>query len=237
MTASHSQPYFEFVESTQQFPIHKIFLRDTYQLWYHRGLPGISENIRGTAEYLRKEIEKINPKKVVAIGNSMGGYAALLFGYLLNTTLVLAFSPKSFITPWKRFLYVDLWLKAAITRGEFKIIRQSLRLLGEHQADRQYFDLRSALNAPNHVTQYHIFYNCNSRIDRLNATRILDKPGVFPHCFQYRSKHNLVKELRQNGELAHIFTAALVDSNQPVPQSAQGAGVAGSRSAGSPNSI
>lgn len=68
------------------------FYADLDQYCYHKGIRGISNNIEGTIKYLR---EKINNqyKKVIFMGLSGGGYAAILFGSILNINHVVAFFP------------------------------------------------------------------------------------------------------------------------------------------------
>lgn len=69
------------------------FYMDTKLNLYHQGIAGISNTIDETVAYLKTEIAKY--KKVVFIGVSSGGYAAILFGSLLNVTSVLAFIPQT----------------------------------------------------------------------------------------------------------------------------------------------
>jgi len=60
---------------------------------YHRGIAGISKTVDETVEYLKTEIDGY--KRVVFIGVSAGGYAAILFGSLLNIASVVAFIPQT----------------------------------------------------------------------------------------------------------------------------------------------
>lgn len=69
------------------------FYIDLHGQWYNKGLLGITTTIDETVEYLRTEIKDY--KKVYFIGNSCGGYAAILFGSLLNITAVIAFAPQT----------------------------------------------------------------------------------------------------------------------------------------------
>jgi hypothetical protein len=71
----------------------KYFYIDKKQTWYHKGMEGISKNIPETVEYLREKISGYD--KVYFIGNSSGGYAALLFGSLLGVDKILAFQPQT----------------------------------------------------------------------------------------------------------------------------------------------
>jgi hypothetical protein len=89
---------FEFLQSlTKWFPnISKKFYIDLNQCWYHEGIKDITSSIEETKGYLR---EVITPyKTVVFIGTSAGGYAAILFGSLLNVTSILAFIPQTMLT-------------------------------------------------------------------------------------------------------------------------------------------
>jgi hypothetical protein len=65
---------------------------DLDQYCYHKGIRGISDNIENTVTYLR---EKINNRyiKVIFMGLSAGGYAAILFGSILNVDHIVAFYP------------------------------------------------------------------------------------------------------------------------------------------------
>jgi hypothetical protein len=71
------------------------FYIDLHGKWYNKGLQGITSSIEETVEYLRNEIKDY--KKVYFIGNSSGGYAAILFGSLLNVTAVISFVPQTII--------------------------------------------------------------------------------------------------------------------------------------------
>jgi esterase/lipase len=53
-------------------------------------------------------IIKINKyDNICFIGNSMGGYAAILFGTLLNIDNIISFAPQTFIDKFNLFLYFD----------------------------------------------------------------------------------------------------------------------------------
>lgn len=71
----------------------KYFYIDKKCNRYHNGIENISNNIDETVDYLKKIIL---PYKIVTfIGVSAGGYAAILFGSLLNITNVIAFQPPT----------------------------------------------------------------------------------------------------------------------------------------------
>ena len=69
-----------------------LFVSDRSQRWYQNGVAEIVERI-GTAT------KETGSKKLVLIGNSMGGFAALLFGSLCDADHILAFAPQTTIIP------------------------------------------------------------------------------------------------------------------------------------------
>jgi hypothetical protein len=60
---------------------------------YHQGLKGITTNVDETAKYIQDII--CSYTKVIFVGVSAGGYAAILFGSLLNVNDVIAITPQT----------------------------------------------------------------------------------------------------------------------------------------------
>jgi len=65
--------------------------------WYNGKIDNLSKNCNELLEFLKSIIQTNNFKYVVTIGSSMGGYASILFGNLLNVNLILAFVPQILI--------------------------------------------------------------------------------------------------------------------------------------------
>lgn len=83
--------FFEWYHSRITRASKHIFIRDIFKQWY---LAGINININTPEkliEFLKKETEGY---KVVTIGSSAGGYAAILYGSFINTQYTLAFNPQ-----------------------------------------------------------------------------------------------------------------------------------------------
>lgn len=94
-------PQFEFVNflEKQYNNYDRHFYLDKYSKWYHKGIDGISKNINETLLYLKEIINYF--EDVIFIGSSAGGYAAILFGSLLNVNKIIAFKPQTIIKSQK----------------------------------------------------------------------------------------------------------------------------------------
>ena len=86
---------FEFLRFiNEHFPhIDSHFYKDNTRNNYHYGIEGISTTIEETAEYFTRLKSKY--KKIIFMGASGGGYAAILFGSLVNIDKVIAFFPPT----------------------------------------------------------------------------------------------------------------------------------------------
>jgi hypothetical protein len=90
----HSYDFFNFLEKNYSH-VSRYFYADKCLSCYHKGIQYKSKNIPETVEYLKKEIRPY--KRVIFMGISSGGYAAILFGSLLGVSDVLAFIPQTLL--------------------------------------------------------------------------------------------------------------------------------------------
>ncbi|MBM4149122.1 MAG: hypothetical protein FJ224_08760 [Lentisphaerae bacterium] len=190
-------PPFEFLRMTGSAGCSRVFLRDLDQVWYHSGLRGVTADVPETVSLLDSVITESRAEDVLFAGNSMGGYAAILFGSLVSTRpRVAAFAPQTFIGPARRFFARDRrWADRARAVAACPT------------ADRRLFDLRNPIRnqpAPPHIE---IHYPVMNRLDRLHAERLRGLPGV-ALCPHRCESHMLVKELRDSGELQRILGVA-----------------------------
>ncbi len=187
-------PPFEFYNSSKIINENKIFIRDFAQSWYHVGLPGISNDIYSTANFIKGTIEKIKPKRVFFVGNSMGGYAAILFANLLAEGEVIAFAPQTFISPLLRLRHRDgRWAKQI-----FNTYKNSLFL-------RKAWNLKSLMNKTTGNQKISVFVSKDYRLDYIHAVHIKNIPGVNIYEFD-GSGHAIVKFLRDEGKLPAIMS-------------------------------
>jgi hypothetical protein len=204
-------PPFEFLNLTSEFRVKKILVRDVYQCWYHRGLPGIAETIDGVADYLRRQILEQESRHVVLCGNSMGGYAAMLFGFLLQADVVHAFSPQTFLGCIRRLSALDF-------RWQKQINRMYLHGVGRNP----YLDLRMAYRSiGNTKTQAYLHFSTSDRLDRAHAANMrgLENVSLLPYP---KGGHQLVKYLKETGRLKDLLESSLEihgRRNESVPLS------------------
>jgi len=101
-------PPFEFYQSAQILNCSRIFLRDPYQSWYQRGLPTVGNDAFAIGNYLKAMIMESGASQIYFVGNSMGGFAALLFCSMLRCGRAIAFAPQTFVSQDKRLDFGDL---------------------------------------------------------------------------------------------------------------------------------
>jgi len=73
---------------------HVLFINDRERSWY--SVPGLRDRI---AEIVRHCVAEHGIEEIWAIGNSMGGYGAILFSDRLRISQVVAFVPQILMTP------------------------------------------------------------------------------------------------------------------------------------------
>jgi pimeloyl-ACP methyl ester carboxylesterase len=202
-------PPFEFLSVTGDFPVKRMYVRDLYQAWYHRGIPRQrAKSLVGVADRLRELIAPHDVERLVTIGNSSGGYAALVFASLLGADVALAFAPQTTIDP-----------DAMADLGDRRWETHLRKLHDAGRIDPAWTDLREAL--PQHLganTRLQVYFNERLAIDRLHAERLAGIDAVRLLRFGHGSGHYLVNTLRNNGSLEHALRKALL---APTPSAQQ----------------
>jgi hypothetical protein len=192
-------PPFEFFRVLNEAePAKKLLLRDRSQSWYHRGVDGFGDDVAGVEAAIRRIVEREQPRKLVMLGASAGGYAALLFGRLLGAAEIHAFGPQTFIGPGLRLRHLDyrwgrLWL--------------SLMLSGRYQP--RYGDIyRVFKRTPSQGSRVVVHYCDSDRFDNAHAKRLGRHPDVELRRYD-EGGHFIVKHLRDTGQLKPLLQASL----------------------------
>ena len=190
-------PPFHFFETTTGLPVKRLFVRDPALIWYQRGVPGFGETLDEVAGSLKTVVAEQGAERLVTIGSSAGGYAALAFGALMEADLVLAFSPQTMLDrAWLDEVGDDRWA------GHFR----NLDAVGG--PDPRWTDLREALPRERRDrTALHVHYPRPLEEDARHAERLAGLPGVTMVAHEH-GYHNFIQGLRNRGELAGIFRDA-----------------------------
>lgn len=191
-------PVFEFFKSLDNLDCDKIYMRDFYQAWYQKGVDENISSIEEIRNYLENIIASNKYKNVCFIGNSMGGYAALLFGNLLNINRVICFAPQTFIDTDNRSEHNDTrWTE------------QLIAVYDNPAKKTEYFDIKDVLKKNQCRTQFTIFYSPQSILDKCHAERLSDIQNVELVAVN-EGGHEVVKAIRNSGELHKIIESALL---------------------------
>ena len=186
---------FEFFNLTKHIEANKIYVRDLQQVWYQRGLPGVATDIEGIAAFLADRMEEVSPSRTVLVGNSMGGFAAIVIGILLDVDRILAFAPQTFADRMHRLLYHD--------RRWPEQMREVHRTRGT-----RYLDAKPLLRRLRPSCEADIFYSRDDRLDRAHAERLSFSSNFRTHALG-EGGHSVIKHLRSSGELTRIVCDAL----------------------------
>lgn len=197
-------PNFEFAGLAAKLNTKAILLRDPKRQVYMCGIPGVGNDIAGIVTKLKALIDQSGATRVVSVGNSMGGYAAILFGILLNVDVIQSFAPRTTLLWQRRLIYKDFWKR-----------RKMLWDINfNSHEDRIYLDLRDLISTfPDYKGQIHLYYTKDQYIDRHHALRLRNCPIVNLHPYSY-PKHNVIRLIKETGELQEILHKSL------YPQSA-----------------
>lgn len=192
-------PPFEFFRILGSVaPVKKLFLRDHSQAYYHCGVRGLGDDITGVEGGIRGVINQAGASRVVMMGGSGGGYAALLFGRLLGVDEVHAFAPTTFLTAELRKRCGD---------DRFQGRWDALMSSGRYQP--QYGDLRELFRCtPDHGTRFVIHYCSTYDLDVFHAEWLAEQSGVELRGYA-EGDHRVVKRLRETGELEEILRVSL----------------------------
>ena len=103
-TEHNGMPPHEFVRTCERAgATHAIFCRDLQQAWYLRGVPNKPQGgFDAVVDELRAEIAHLRPRRVVTVGASMGGYAAIRSAVALGANACVAFAPQCLVDSTER---------------------------------------------------------------------------------------------------------------------------------------
>jgi predicted esterase YcpF (UPF0227 family) len=87
------------LEQLRDQRFNRILLRDRRNRWYLQGVPGLGDSVAQVVGRLRLLVAAIAPSAIWCIGESMGGYAAIIHGILLQAERIVSFGALSTFSP------------------------------------------------------------------------------------------------------------------------------------------
>jgi pimeloyl-ACP methyl ester carboxylesterase len=199
----HSLAPFCYVESLKKYPVNQLFIRDMHKFMYLRGIDPVLDSVGKLSDFLRQKMDHLGGDKTIFVGNSSGGYAAMLYGILTQPDVVLAFAPRTYLNKKNREKHSDFrnpHIVDTVAQGSRK-----------YRA-RKYLDLKK-LNqrVRNHKTGFHLFWDRQYRIDDINASRMQFR-NYFHHPYE-QGGHMIAKYLRDTGVFDSILQGMLDPDN------------------------
>ncbi|MDN2714884.1 MULTISPECIES: hypothetical protein [unclassified Janthinobacterium] len=228
-----TRPAFDFygrlrkLEQASGQHLNKILVRDSGNAWYHRRIAGLGNHVDETAQALRELVRRIAPGQVSTVGQSMGAYAAVMYGLLLEARQIVAFGPLSFLDVQQARLYHELrWLPV-------------MESLAQDPPPSGYYDLAALCRARATAdTQLHLVFGTRPdvarpdvanagasasesvNLDAMHAQRL----AAFGRCTLHpypQSGHAVVQHLidtkRINGLLASCILGLTLEE-EPMPE-------------------
>jgi len=184
LAQSLSMPIAEFNQMSARHDQLIYFLKDHHQAWYQQGLLGLSTDVETTVEVLKSLLAPA-AEDLRMFGVSAGGFAAIMFGVLLNARKVVAIAPQTLINA------------ETVDKFRSRDTRKARVLEG------QYLDLL-ALCKQNKSTEIHVHYAAHHADDSLAALRLEGLPGVCLHAHDYDA-HTVAAWLKSTGGLDAVL--------------------------------
>lgn len=157
-----------------------IFLRDIFKQWYLKGINRDINSIEKLLEFLKKETAGY---RVITLGSSSGGYAAVLFGSALNAELVYTFNGQ--------FMLSDL-LSSSSKKKSSELLDPVIYREQHNPPINQYYSLRPYIKNPERI---HYFYSLHSAWDMDQFAHISDMSLQF---IPFKTSHHGVPFLKTN---------------------------------------
>lgn len=179
------EPQFAYEKFLTRMRVNRLHVRDAFQCWYFNGIRGYSRDIAATADYLRATVSMLKPSRVTCTGTSAGGFAAILFGVLIQADHVVAINPQTLLQRGVEcFAHGNLY-----------------RLKWTNPADTVHRDL---LHLPPSFTKIDIAYGRDEAVDRFHSGRMRIRSDVNLHPFP-GGHADAPRKVRDSGDLADLF--------------------------------
>lgn len=208
-------PAFDFFKRTKKLEklrglkFNKILVRDVFNSWYHRGVPGLGTDLDEVTATLHTLIDAIRPCRVVTIGQSMGAYAAVMYGMLLGADRIAAFGPLSHLDPEQALRYGDLGFFSAM---------QELKTDPPRSRQDDLVQLGRDLDFQGNL---HVIFGTHPRdddgtssnFDAVHALRLAQLPNVSLHPYP-EADHGIMQWLIENAKIDDLLARLLAGDGE-----------------------
>jgi hypothetical protein len=188
----------QFLERTRLSQRNFAVITDANSGFFQFGVSSTLQSFEALLEWHTTYVSSLSHvSRTFCIGTSMGGYAAILFGYLLAVEEVWSFSPQTVV----RTRHLREPSAPIVVRRHDPAADVTTK--GKHvPAERA--DLASLLARSNGRTRYNVFYNESACGDRDAALRIAPYDGVrlWP---QAGDGHNVLEQISESGLLESLL--------------------------------
>lgn len=180
-----SMPLFVFDRCLAALGVSALYLRDKQRFGFLRGLRSVGAGRDETIARLSAMIGEVAPTRLLTIGASVGGHAAVCYGAELRADAIIGFSAVTNGSP--AFLVDDG--RGRIFASKFRAI--PLELL----------DSRVALEAAARPVPVHLVYGSGNWRDARHARHLAPVEGVVLHPLEGFKAHGTILALAGGGDL------------------------------------
>lgn len=152
-----------------------IYLFDWADSYYFAGVSGLGNGVGETVERLGVICDELGSRRLLCIGQSSGGYAAIRYGVELGADGVIAFSP--------------IILPVMGERTRKRIAASGGPALAAEEAD-----LRRHIAGARHPLHIEVAYGTENRGDVASARHIADLPGMIERPLAGVKSHATIQE-------------------------------------------
>ena len=171
-----------------------IYLRDPSRNLYLNGVPAVGPGRSGTIEALRRHLGALDTRRIVTVGTSAGGYAAILYGLALGARRIVSCAGPTVLNAAAR---------GSIGDARARIVARRLQSLFPPSD----LDLRPHIEAADQATRITVAFGAQVPVDAAHAARIADLPNVSLLPVEGHDRHNIIVPMLASGHLIGLLTS------------------------------
>jgi hypothetical protein len=179
-------PRFGFRRTLSTMGVNQIYVRDFRLAWYQLGLKNTPGGLEGSVREIGRRTERLGAP-AIAVGNSMGGYAAMLFASRLGLPGALVFGPQTVLDT------------ATLTR--FDDNRWTGPYAALQRLGKPLIDLREELDGS--TLPIHVWYGSDEARDVRHAEHLASLDNVTLHSVT--AAHDLPTLMVEQGRLQQVI--------------------------------